>query len=188
MGSSPKPRPPYKPTPTHPPDKIATPQARRDYSREHVKYEVDMFFGSLAMLKGGIRVDGTVQVLCAAENGPGEPVALHARNLIQFLYPDAWRDSSRPTDVCAYHFLASFEAWATARPPLSDTLRRAKERADKEMAHLTTERITGTPEIKTWHFTTLGDELSTVLRAFVAAADPASLHEQVSQSIPDGAL
>jgi hypothetical protein len=100
-----------------------------------------------------------------------EAVALHLRNLIVFLYPDQFPPKS--DDVCAHHFLASrtpYADWLKRRPRLSSTLRQAKDRADREVAHLTTGRIAGTPAFKYWDVDRLVWELGGVLVVFADSA------------------
>lgn len=144
MGSGQKPHPPYVPRPSP----IAEPRELREYSREHVAYEVDMFFGAIRSKRANIRASAIHDVASCIANAVTEAFALHVRNLIEFLYPDAWGRPSRATDVLAHYFISSFDAWTKARPPLSPTLERAKIRADKEMAHLTTQRAPGIPSIR----------------------------------------
>jgi hypothetical protein len=179
-----KPPPLYVPTP--PP--IQDAPDLREYSREHVAYEVQVFFGAILAKRADIATAGGPKVAHAIDMALLEAIAVHARNLIEFCYPDAFRRGSRNTDVVAHHYLDSFDAWSKVRPPLTEALRLAKTRADTEVAHLTIERIPGGPPHKTWQFVNLGDDLRTVLRAFVEAADPARLHARVSREIPDGEL
>ena len=101
----------------------------------------------------GVAADGTASATTVwfLKNTRTEAFALHLRNLIVFLYQDQF--PLKTDDVSAHHFLASpapYEEWLRIRPKLSDTLARAKTRADKELAHLTTARLSGTPKEKEW--------------------------------------
>ena len=135
--------------PARPP--ISQPSRLRKYSDEHLAYEVNML-----RLAASLRVhssDPTLRILVAFfNNARVESFAQHLRNLIVFLYPDKFRlDKS---DVSAHHFLAArsqYADWLTGRPVSSKSLARAKRRAEKELAHLTDERIGGTPSVKLWN-------------------------------------
>jgi hypothetical protein len=131
MGSGPKPRPPYVPTPSP----IQDPERLWAYS-EHIAYEVQILFGSILAKKVDTVTAGGPLVAHAIDMALIEAIAVHARILVEFFYPDAFRSSSRNTDVLAHHFLESFDAWDRVRPALTPTLERVKRRADKEVAHL----------------------------------------------------
>ena len=100
-----------------------------------------------------------------------EASASHARVLTNFLFPKR----RPPADVLAEHFCAP-SAWdSSACPPALNTVRR---RADKEVAHLTTNRMLGSDPAKAWEdgpFLVLLGELE----RFVTIADPAKLHANV---------
>lgn len=161
------------------------------YSKDHVAYEMDM------LTKAALWP--AVDHLWPAEVTPAhypehfkllqsirvEIFGVHLRNLIVFLYPDAF--DARADDVSAHHFLprgASPEPWLKARPPLSPTLAAAKKRADKELAHLTKLRIPGTPKYKHWVFAPLLGELHKVLCVFVEYADPDRLAPEARAAVP----
>ena len=132
-------------------------------------------------------------------NATAEAFALHLRNLIVFLYPERFRLEA--DDISAHHFIDSkspYEDWLRHRPPLPSILERAKIRADKELAHLTTARIAGTPPAKHWEPCALLRELKRVLASFAERADSnrvgvrtrtaiAALAEGVARRCPDGA-
>jgi len=169
-----------KPPPRPP---ISQPSRLRKYSDEHLAYEVNML-----RLAASIRVhssDPTLRILVAfVNNARVESFAQHLRNLIVFLYPDKFRlDKS---DVSAHHFLAARSQYAdrlTGRPVLSKSLARAKRRADKELAHLTDERIGGTPSVKLWNFVGLRRELYALLSLFVLRSDPDRLGPKAREAI-----
>lgn len=151
------------------------------YSAEHVYYEVDMYFAMeplfrsssfaawLAARPDRVRLNSALV----------ESMAVHARNLIDFLYLDG-RDS---TDVVAADFVSG-TPWATIRPPETMLIKDAKRRANKEIAHLTTQRIPGAPPEKDWDFRGLASDLRLVLKLFVSKADPARLSPRVAAAIP----
>jgi hypothetical protein len=101
------------------------------YSREHVYYEVDMFFRTgrelvrlAAMPIEPMQKQFVVNVFL-------ESFTIHMRNLILFLY-DGRR---KPGDVLAADFLPPNQ-WQTLRPTMTQTLIEARERAAREIAHV----------------------------------------------------
>lgn len=163
--------------PPRPP--ISQPDRLKRYSDEHLAYEMKMLFRA-------VRARPTSRFF---NNARIEAFANHARNLIVFLYPDLF--SLMPDDVAAHHFLASsapFAEWRRIRPPLVPVLRRAKVRADKELAHLTARRIAGRRPQKAWDMVGIARALRSILQVFVSRADPARLGAAVAAAIPSGPL
>jgi hypothetical protein len=66
---------------------------------------------------------------------------------------------------------------------MSPQLELARMRVSKELAHLTTDRISGSPMRKRWDVGALAAELRPVLRDFVAKADPAKLSSRVATAV-----
>jgi len=187
---------------------ITDPRELRAYSDEHVAYELRMFFGAVAArnkLIGASRstpirssATTTSSVLMSsslvpafdfANNARIEAFANHLRNLVTFLYPDTY--PLKQDDVAAHHFLPGadpYSRWLAQRLALSSTLQAAKIRADKEMAHLTNKRIAGTVTEKEWDMVPLAEEIRSLFKTFVRAADPARLGSDVSAAIPAGTL
>jgi hypothetical protein len=156
-------------TPHRPP--ISQPHRLQRYSDEHLDYEVKMFFTAVIAL-----TDRRYDRAEFLRNIFVEAFASHLRNLIAFLYPD--RYPAHRDDVVAHHFLpapAAYAVWLNVRPALPASLRRAKVRADKELAHLTTRRIAGKRAQKVWPVNSIVSDLCPVLRTFVDAADPSRL-------------
>lgn len=152
-------------TPPRPP--ITQPSKLAAYSDEHLAYEV----GMLARAAIYQPPDVPREVSEFLKSMRAEGFGLHLRNLIEFLYPNEFRP--KPTSVCAHHFVASrspYADWLRMCPELSSTLRRAKERADRELAHLTTARISGTPAIKHWDANALLPEIDRLVVLFSESA------------------
>jgi hypothetical protein len=149
-----------------------------EYSGYHLLYEVQMLFGTAALLsRASYPSDPEVaHVLhCALLEGFG----IHLRNLIEFFYPGK---KPHPADVRADDFFAG-QKRTRGFPAISAPLIRARERASKELAHLTTERITGTPPEKEWRYMELTAEMCKILHEFVGAASPEKLHSNVGQQV-----
>lgn len=66
---------------------------------------------------------------------------------------------------------------------MTATLSEARKRADKELAHLTTSRISGHPVKKYWDVGGLAAELRPLLYLFIQNALPARLSPKVKAAI-----
>ncbi|MEK7107539.1 MAG: hypothetical protein AAB899_05135 [Patescibacteria group bacterium] len=138
-----------------------------DYSKEHIFYEVQM----LLKVKDLILLDkpsGLAKLIAI------ESFAIHLRNLITFLYPTK---NPRNTDVYAKDFFSDPRKW---REVISEGLEKARERANKEVGHLTTGRIAGTPSEKEWKVRELTEEIVPVLKSFCVRADKSKLNIAIS--------
>jgi len=136
-----------------------------EYFSEHVRYEIQMLLNATeAISKQQLIANGL-------EYMPVESFAIHLRNLITFLYPNAQRDD----DVCAKDFFATIGKWEQIRPMLAKILESAKIRADKEVGHLTTSRLAGTPAAKIWDVNGLSREIMPILKLFCDSSDKVKL-------------
>lgn len=157
-----------------------------DYSQNHVYYEFDMFlwlgrtFGPTTQLRAPTEPD--VQRL---NNLVIEGFAIHLRNVLDFFYVDVLRRGPRPTDVVAADFLEPGD-WQCIRPALPDAglLRTASFRADKEIAHLTTDRKPSNAEDRGWDFAPLAAASIPVMRLFADRALPSRLAQNVRDIVP----
>ena len=145
----------------------------QEYFSEHVRYEVQM----LLHVTSAILVK--IQTLEMLKHVAIESYAIHLRNLITFLYPSSVRDS----DVCAKDFFIDPERWSQIRPTLSESLDKAKKRADKEVGHLTTARLSGSPEEKTWDVRSLSGEIFPLMLLFVESADKVKLRDSFDELV-----
>jgi len=94
---------------------------------------------------------------------------------IDFLFPV----NPQPTDVTAMHFCHP-DVW---QPRLSQSLKDAKQRVNKELAHLTTDRISGSSPRKRWDVAGFAQELRPVLHDFADKALASRLSPQVKAAI-----
>lgn len=127
------------------------------YAHEHLHYEVRMFIISREIANQSL--PGSFQM-----NAMVEVCVLHLRNLIDFFFPNR----IEPDDIMAVHYIND---WNTKRLPISKTLEDARQRAHKEMAHLTLKRISGAPPEKNWDFNLISIELKKVIEIFINNAD-----------------
>jgi hypothetical protein len=140
-----------------------------DYSGEHLNYEIEMFRTTAAHLaRGGLtRTDANAHL---------ESWVIHLRNLIAFLYEDAPQSS----DVTAHDFFPKPGAWKGLRTQMSTDIQAARTRANKEVSHLTTQRIAGVPLQKMWKTPQLTAEVVDELRRFQQTASPSRLHPSIA--------
>jgi hypothetical protein len=126
----------------------------REYAWEHVRYEITHF----------VRATQAIEAACAAlfpMNFAIEALALHLRNLLDFFAPR----SARKTDVCAHHLYKGWEP-----PELDVYLSRARWMADKQVAHLTTNR-TADPDMKEWAVEPIIVSLKPIIERFTDGAN-----------------
>jgi hypothetical protein len=97
-----------------------------------------------------------------------ESFVIHVRCVLDFLYAPKNR---RDDDVIAQDYFDDPTEWENLRPPMSANLEKARDRAGKEMAHLTYARLDVTPEAKPWRFVELTNEISDVLGVFLKNVD-----------------
>jgi hypothetical protein len=142
----------------------------REYACEHILYEITHFVRA-------------VQAIEAARAGlfpmnfAIEVFALHLRNLLDFFAPR----SERKTDATAKRF---YTAWA--KPELNVYLTDARCMADKQIAHLTTDR-TADIDMKTWAVEPVVRSLTPIIERFVAGADLVcdDFRQQVAERIAE---
>jgi hypothetical protein len=145
--------------------KPLTPTALGEYANEHLFYEARMFVVARQILSRLPPAD------VFAKNAIIEVCVLHLRNLIDFLYPVR----PRKDDVFATLYVRSPAAWSKGMPEITTDLERARRRANKELAHLTTARIAGNRPEKSWDFKMLSTDLRAAIQSFLRHADLAKL-------------
>jgi len=149
------------------------------FSGEHVAYEIDMFFGMVEVLTQSSLIGASSAAAAARlKNALIEAFVIHLRNLIDFLY----LDRPQPNDVVAADFCGAC-IWEAQRPPITSSLDAARVRANKEIAHLTSQRIAGTPPEKAWEPSALAAEIRPLLRLFVTKAASVRLSPNVAAAI-----
>jgi hypothetical protein len=133
----------------------------------------------------------------AMQNALIESFALHARALLHFFYWNAIRppgtsklfqSGKHRNDVVADDFFALIGATWSHKPKISATLIRAKDRADKQIAHITILRRTLNSKKargKEWQFQRIVNHLSKVMNSFLDNAP--NLNETVATRIRQSA-
>ncbi|MBI2097447.1 MAG: hypothetical protein HYT46_00720 [Candidatus Vogelbacteria bacterium] len=143
----------------------------RTYSNEHIFYEID----KLLKARDFILLNGSSGLLNMFAI---ESFVIHLRNLIFFLYPPPPPKNHKNTDIYAKYFLSDPEEW---KEVISESLKKARARANKEVEHLTTQRIAGAPPEKIWPVAELTEEILPILKSFCDRADRGKLDMVISK-------
>lgn len=130
----------------------------------HLHYEVWMLQSTAKGLASG--VFGWKNTVA---NAMLEAFALHLRVVIDFLYPRG--RGLKDDDVLASDFFDSREQWCKIRDghitkESRQALMDARDRADKEMVHLTYSRLEVTETQKNWYFVKIADEAQGAIKVF----------------------
>jgi hypothetical protein len=136
----------------------------------HLNYEVGMLMSLANGIASGIAGHGTT-----ISNALIESFVVHLRCVLDFLYAPKNR---RDDDVIAEDYFDDPAVWDNLRPPISAKLGNARDRAGKEMAHLTYARLDVTPEAKLWPFVELTNEISEILNIFFQNVDRSKLGDE----------
>ena len=131
----------------------------------HLYYEWWMLRSTASAMASGIAQQGWLI------NALLESFVIHVRGLMDFFYCE----KPRTDDVVATDFFLSPSEWEQIRPSRSEILRRAKKRADKEIAHLTYARLAVTPENKPWEFIPITEDIHKLMEVFLAHVAPEKL-------------
>jgi hypothetical protein len=142
----------------------------RRYSREHVLYEVGMFFQLGRLLMTGPFLATPPEAAVVMHNAALEAFAIHLRNLLDFFYTQ----KRFRTDVTAAMFYDAGELPADF-PAKSSMLITAHSRAHKELCHLTTERHPEGSLEKDWKLHLLMMEMKQLFEKFLETASTARL-------------
>lgn len=167
---------------SNPPARPFCDQFLADYSKDHVAYEITMFFKTQAAFvnNGIVPTSQNLQQRQFLSNLLTESYASHLRNLIDFLYPRGGKP--QPSDIVAEDY-CTVGIWVATAPTISPLLKESRKRADKEVAHLTTSRISGTPTHKHWNDLQHVAEIKTLLNLFQKTADPKRLDPIINDLI-----
>ncbi len=122
-----------------------TDQELRDYSADHLFYEMWMFCETGARL---VR-DPSVHNDPVVKNALIESFTVHARSLTMFLFPKEGK--KLPDDVTSDEYVDDVQQWRHARgPTIPPDLERVIQRTGKEIAHLTSKRHPAGDPQKVW--------------------------------------
>lgn len=161
--------------------KRPTDEDKKEYLEEHLVYEVEMLlysFGQLtkctniveecSLTSTQISTPNVTQFWGQSRDGNFgnmalETFLLHARNLREFFY----KQDKRSDDARACDFFTHRDSWEKLKPNETDSIAKVKNRADKELAHLTYQRYSGTPPEKIWDYGEIFFDFLKVIRVFL---------------------
>jgi hypothetical protein len=143
-----------------------TDQQLLDYSEYHLLYELQIFRWVVENLPPGKGFPLSAQL---------ESFAIHLRNLTDFFF--TLPEKARPDDLVAADFFDSPSAWNPGAIP--DLLDDARERANKEISHITYKRKTGTDPTNPWPVQELFEKVHSVAQKFAVGASSKKLHHDV---------
>ena len=139
---------------------------------EHIAYEAWM----LDTMSRRLSTSGLER---STRNAILESFLVHCRAIIDFLYGSSDDPKVRPDDVLAEDFLPSaVDDWRKAREQMSVEMKEALTRINKEVAHLTYERLNVVPDLKAHDVAKLRDTCLSLLKTFLryAGTGPWSEH------------
>ena len=145
---------------------VYTDQQLLDYSEEHLLYEMHLF----RWVRENLPRDNGFRLSALLES-----FAIHLRNLIDFFYTQP--GNARNDDLIAADFFDSPGDWKPGAIPKS--LSDARERANKEVSHITYKRKGGTDPTKPWPVNDLFNEVQTLATEFATRASSKKLHPKV---------
>jgi hypothetical protein len=93
-----------------------------------------------------------------------ESFTIHARNLMHFLYPKGKQQSH----ILADHFFDDAGYWRKEHKKEPEEFGKSRDRVNKEIAHLTYDRLSITPDRKNWS-PVLGRKILEVMDSFFTA-------------------
>ena len=149
-----------------------TDQELKDYSADHLYYELWMLYETATLLVHSL---GGAEVNFVIRNAVLESFAVHARSLAGFLYHESKRDD----DVTAEDYVENLEAWRVARGQMPNELDVTVFRTGKEVAHLTTKRYPPGSSQKVWSLKDIFRAFIQPLKLFVTHALPGRLDVSV---------
>lgn len=149
-------------------------------TQEHLQYEVRMLFETMIALQNLPRTDSPTPEQWCTNNALIESFLIHARALIDFLYT---HPSPKKRDVLAKHFLEDPAKWKKEHYNLPPLLHEARERAHKEVAHLSYMRASIGLDDKKWPVGEIAERILSDLGEWMKLASPGKVSDSLAQTI-----
>ncbi len=135
---------------------------------QHLLYEYDMLNVTALGLASGIGGESS-----PLNNALLESFVIHARNLLHFFFPE----QPYATDVLAQHYFPTPAEWVGIRGDMPEVLADVRSRANKEMAHLTYDRLLVDDKSKHWQYLDILAALKEIMARLVQNVPPDLLHQ-----------
>lgn len=162
--------------------------------KRHLYYEVQMLGDATAMhyalvypqhFSVGYTLPASTSFFRAINNMCLEAVPLHARGLIQFFTSQTRGRGGRDKDALARDFLRAGETWIT--PEIDETnypnLKKVHDRADKEIAHLSYERVPADELQTKWDLAGITIEIFGLIESFVPKCKEDYVSNELTQNV-----
>jgi len=133
------------------------------YADRHLKYEIDMLIWAAGIMRTLAPVRDQGLLAWACNNALLNSFSMHARNLIDFLYLCSL-GKDRPTDIIVQDYIDD-RTLSKHLPQMTCPLQEAKRKADKQVAHLTLDRIQYQKSGKEWPFGQMAVDIMEAFRA-----------------------
>jgi hypothetical protein len=133
------------------------------YADEHIDYEINMLVRTVAIMGSLVAVVEKGDIAKTCNNAFLSSFSMHARNLIDFLYLRSLR-KDRPTDIIVQDYIDEISL-VNHLPPITPLLEQTKTKADKQVAHLTFDRIAYEKSGKGWNFVQIATDIMKAFRA-----------------------
>ncbi len=136
----------------------------KEYAENHIRYEYEMLLWSARILGFLAAIESKGHIHWTLLNGLLNTFAIHARNLTLFLYPGDKKDR-HPSDVVIENYINQSDL--NSIPSISPLLQKVKIKANKQVAHLTTNRIQYELKDKPWNFIQISEEIMRIFSNIV---------------------
>jgi hypothetical protein len=129
----------------------------REYSERHLAHEIEMLLWTASVLYGFsiaqlLRKTVEDKIAWATRSAYLEAFAMHSRNLIDFLYLKRHYKTDRKNDIVVEDYIA-VSILDSHLLPITALLKDAKIKADKQIAHLASERLGYDMFATSWFYT-----------------------------------
>lgn len=156
----------------------------KQYADEHLRYEIDMLTCSAGILTYLKDYGDKGYLPWAINNGILNTFTLHARNLISFLYSRTLKRDF-PSDIILEDYVEE-SLIAKYLPSIDPLLMEALEKASKQVAHLTMERIEYEQSGKEWKFIEISKSIRKAFAAIAPHFSDSKISEELKQMLSNG--
>lgn len=146
----------------------------KEYAETHIQYEYDMLLWSAKLLAFYNPENNRGHIGWTVHNALLNTFSIHARNFVKFLYPGE-KNNRHSSDISIENYLDKTTI-TRLRPQISEALSLVITKANKQVAHLTTERIEYEKKGKGWKFLEIATEIIYIL----STVTPAIPDEKIS--------
>jgi len=154
------------------------------YSNEHIKYEYGMLLWSAGILASLHYYPNDTSIHHVLINDMLTAFTMHTRYLIDFLYSRS-ENRDMKTDIVIEDFLDE-SILEKYRPPISALLEEARQKANKQASHLTTERVDFQKRGKAWDFIAIANEIRKVMTVILPHIPDSKFSDELRQSFVQG--